>query len=79
MSPLLESLLQQAYQLPRDEKLILIRQVTAQLRELESSSTRKHRLSEFRGMVSHPVMGEDAQVWVTRTRQAETAHRLNRQ
>jgi hypothetical protein len=83
MSPLLRSLLEQAEQLVPEEQLELIGHIAEQLKskKLVEEKTQtiapppKHKLSEFRGIVQHPMLGEDAQEWVSRTRQEGTEHR----
>jgi hypothetical protein len=82
MSPLLQSLLEQAEQLVPEEKLELISHIAEQLKarasideKAQSPPSPKRKLSEFRGIVQHPMLGEDAQEWVSRTRREGTEHR----
>lgn len=39
------------------------------------SSSGKRKLSEFKGIVEHPFVGEDAQAWISRSRQLSDAQR----
>ncbi|MBD2545201.1 hypothetical protein H6G72_15445 [Planktothricoides sp. FACHB-1370] len=75
MSPLLEAILKQVEQLSNDERLELIQQVLEQMKSPPAEPKRKHKISEFRGMVQYPFFGEDAQEWVTRTRREGDEHR----
>ena len=55
-------------QFTEDEaSLALIRAVTQKLTIQQIKP--QHQLSEFRGIVQHPFLGEDAQTWISRTRQ----------
>lgn len=75
MSPLLQTILKQVEQLSNDECLELIQQVAEQMKSRPPEPKRKHKISEFQGMVQHPFFGEDAQEWVTRTRREGDEHR----
>lgn len=39
------------------------------------SSSGKRKISEFKGIVEHPFVGEDAQAWISRSRQLSDAQR----
>jgi hypothetical protein len=75
MSPLLQELLQQVEQLTPEERLELIRQVAAGLKKSEAIAKPKPRWSDLKGLAPHPLMGEDAQEWVSRTRREADQHR----
>jgi hypothetical protein len=75
MSPLLQELLKQAEQLSDTEQLELIRGVAEIMKSHLTQTARKRKLSEFRGTVQYPFLGEDAQTWVTRTRREGDEHR----
>jgi predicted nucleic acid-binding protein len=83
MSPLLRSLLEQAEQLVPEEQLELIGHIAEQLKSRKLAEAKRqsitplprHKLSEFRGIVQSPMLGEDAQEWVSRTRREGTEHR----
>jgi hypothetical protein len=68
MSPLLEHLLQQVEQLTPEDRLELIRQIAQGLKQSEVVVRAKPRWSDLKGMAPYPMMGEDAQEWVSRTR-----------
>lgn len=69
MSPLLQTILQQVELLSDQECLELIQQVAEQMKSRPSEPRRKHKISEFQGIVKYPFCGEDAQEWVTRNRE----------
>lgn len=75
MSPLLEHLLQQVEQLTLGERLELIRQIAQGLKQSEVVVKTKPRWSDLKGMAPYPMMGEDAQEWVSRTRREGDEHR----
>lgn len=75
MSPLLEQLLQQVEQLTPEERLELIRQIAQGLKMSDIAVKAKPRWSELKGMAPYPMMGEDAQEWVSRTRREGDEHR----
>ncbi len=75
MSPLLQDLLQQAEQLSYEERLELIRGVAQGLKKSDVGVRAKPRWSDLKGMAPYPMMGEDAQEWVTRTRREGDEHR----
>jgi len=66
-----------AAQLPPDERRQLAEKI---LHELSSATLRqaapaRRAWREIRGCVSHPLLGEDAQAWVSRTRHEADARR----
>ena len=75
MSPLLEHLLQQVEQLTPEDRLELIRQIAQGLKQSEVVVRAKPRWSDLKGMAPYPMMGEDAQDWVSRTRREGDEHR----
>lgn len=75
MSPLLQEILRQAEQLAPEKRLELIRQVAEGLKKSEAIAKPKSRWIDLKGLAPHPMMGEDAQVWVTRTRREGDEHR----
>ncbi|MCT7970205.1 hypothetical protein NG799_28215 [Laspinema sp. D1] len=75
MSPLLEHLLQQVEQLTPEDRLELIRQIAQGLKQSEVVVRAKPRWSDLKGMAPYPMMGEDAQEWVSRTRRDGDEHR----
>lgn len=75
MSPLLQQLLQQVEQLAPEERLELIRQIAQGLKKSEVVVRPKPQWSDLKGMAPYPMMGEDAQEWVSRTRREADEHR----
>lgn len=67
MSPLLQKVLRQVEQLEPGERLELIQQVAEGLK-MPTASQPKLKWSDLKGMGYYPMMGEDAQDWVSRTR-----------
>ena len=74
MSSLLASLLKQVENLSYEERLELIRAVVQKLKMQQAIPQRK--VNEFRGIVPYPFFGEDAQAWISRTRQEGDSHWL---
>jgi hypothetical protein len=75
MSPLLKHLLQQVEQFTPEDRLELIRQIAQRLKQSEVVVTAKPRWSDLKGMAPYPMMGEDAQEWVSHTRREGDEHR----
>ena len=61
-----------AVQLPAEDQQRLAQELMA---ALGKPSGKKRSLMEFRGMVPHPYLGEDAQAWVSRSRREDDDHR----
>ena len=68
MSPLLQTLLQQAEHLTAAEQLELISLLADQLRRQTDPPQTKRKWGDLRGMAPYPLMGKDAQEWVSQTR-----------
>jgi hypothetical protein len=68
---LLETLIRQTELLTSDEKLALASRLIERARQATRARSNMHRRkwAEVRGLVAHPLTGEDAQAWVSRTRQ----------
>ena len=75
MSPLLQALLKQAEQLTPEEQLELISRLADQLRIQTTSPKPQRKWSDLKGLAPYPLMGEDAQEWVSRTRREGDEHR----
>lgn len=67
-----QTLLQQTAVLTSEEKLRLIAHLADSLRQ---SAPRRRKWSEIRGAAPYPLFGEDAQDWITRSRQESDEHR----
>ena len=66
----LERLIQQTETLTADELLSLASQLVEKARRRYPQSTTPRRMwRDICGIVSYPLVGEDAQVWVSRMRQ----------
>lgn len=68
VSAMLKELMKRADELTPDEKLVLASHLIEQARLADDSQPRR-KWSEIRGAAPYPVVGEDAQAWVSRTRQ----------
>ena len=64
----LDDIVQRTEALTAGEKLQLAAILIERARQVETSETAM-RWSDLRGRVPAPALGEDAQAWVTRTRQ----------
>lgn len=75
MSPLLNEILGQAEQLTPEERLELIQKLVEGLRTSEERAKSQTKWRDLRGMAPYPMMGEDAQEWVSRTRRESDEYR----
>ena len=64
----LEVLMKQAVTLTADERRRLAAYLVERARTHHSGSSQPLRWRDIRGMAKPPLLGEDAQAWVTRTR-----------
>ncbi|MGD1806306.1 hypothetical protein ACP6PL_12820 [Dapis sp. BLCC M126] len=73
---LLNELISKSEELNIEEKLQLMRYLSNNL-QINDSSTPKPRRKwrEIQGKATYPLVGEDAQEWVSRTRQEATKNR----
>jgi hypothetical protein len=69
----LDELIKQAEALTPDEQLRLIARLAESAREACESSTPRRQWREILGAAQHPLVGEDAQDWVSRTRRESDA------
>ena len=72
---LLQNLISQSDQLTAEELLHLVSYLTTRTQRSNLSNRPRRKLSEFKGRAPYPVVGEDAQAWVSRTRQEATEQR----
>ncbi len=70
----LDELVQKAEVLTPDEQLLLIARLVEKLREDQQVSRPRRKWHEICGSVPYPLLGEDAQDWVSRTRQEWDHH-----
>jgi len=68
-APTYQQVLIEAKMLSPEEQLALIARLAEQLRQAEASAHPRPRWEDYAGSAPYPLCGEDAQSWVTRTRQ----------
>ena len=68
-APSVETLVRQAETLPIEDQLLLMARLAETVRQQWRPSAVRRKWHEIRGIVQSPMMGEDAQAWVSRTRQ----------
>lgn len=68
---LLDLLTEQSEQLSADEQLMLAMRLIERVRQGSPTQAKQQqsKWSDMQGVFAHPLAGEDAQAWVTRTRQ----------
>lgn len=71
----LESLLQQANQLPPEERLRLARRLMESIRPGLRRSRPLRRWSQLKGLLAYPAAGTDAQDWVRQMREESDSQR----
>jgi hypothetical protein len=75
MSPLLQRVLEDIDQLTLEEQFEVIHHTTQQLQSRTTTPTPKLNWLDIAGIAPYPLLGEDAQEWVSRTRQEAQDHR----
>lgn len=75
MSVALENVLKQVEQLTPEERLELIQKVAEGLKPTAHAAATPPKWRDLRGMAPYPLMGEDAQAWVSRSRRESDEHR----
>ena len=65
----LDDIVRRAESLTPAEKLQLAAILIERVRRVEEADNNELRWTDLRGVVAEPALGEDAQEWVTRTRQ----------
>ena len=69
MTTLLYSeLVQQVDALQVDEQLRLATHILERARQAVTQEKSRHKWRDIRGLASYPMLGEDAQDWISRTR-----------
>jgi len=68
-APTYEQVLREAEQLPLDDQLLLIERLVSRLRGTQAAGGPRLRWEDFAGSAPYPLCGEDAQEWVSRTRE----------
>ncbi len=69
MSPMVLELARQAAQLPVDEQIELAMMLMQNVRAATSTDASRYSWTEVAGIAPYPLAGEDAQAWVSRTRE----------
>lgn len=69
MSAAVSEILKQAELLSTDEQLILAAMLIEQARKKAAVPNEQYKWLDVMGAAPYPLVGEDAQAWVTRTRQ----------
>jgi type II secretory pathway pseudopilin PulG len=69
MATALLKIMQQAEKLTADEQLELAAKLIEQARKGAATARPRRRWLELAGAATYPMLGEDAQAWVSRTRQ----------
>jgi hypothetical protein len=77
MSPQLQQVLSDIDRLSPTDRIQVMSYVIESIREYVPTESKKltRKWSDLKGMVTFPLMGEDAQEWVSRTRREGDEHR----
>ena len=75
MSPSLEKILSEIEQLTPEEQLTVMGHLVERVKKHMTQAQPKRKWSDLKGMVPYPLLGEDAQEWVSRTRRKGDEHR----
>jgi hypothetical protein len=70
-----ERVLKEAESLARQDQLLLVERLIARLGASERAAKPRVRWEDLAGSAPYPLCGEDAQQWVTRTRQESDERR----
>ena len=71
----LDELVRKAEQLTADEQLALIAHLARRVRDAHHVSEPRRQWREICGSSLYPLLGEDVQTWVSRTRHDSNEHR----
>lgn len=75
MSPSLEKILSEIEQLTPEEQLTVMGYLVERVKKHITQAQPKRKWSDLKGMAPYPLLGEDAQEWVSRTRREGDEHR----
>ncbi|MEH2384482.1 MAG: hypothetical protein V7K14_01535 [Nostoc sp.] len=75
MSPSLEKILSEIEQLTPEEQLTVMGHLVERMKKHITQAQPKRKWSNLKGMASYPLLGEDAQESVSRTRREGDEHR----
>jgi predicted nucleotidyltransferase len=68
MSPLLEKILSEIEQLTSEKQLTVMEHLVERMKKHITQSQPKRKLADLKGMSPYPLLVEDAQTWISRTR-----------
>jgi hypothetical protein len=75
MSPSLEKILNEIEKLTPEEQLTVMGHLVERVKKHITQAQPKRSWSDLKGMAPYPLLGEDAQEWVSRTRRFGDEHR----
>ncbi len=75
ISPSLEKILSEIEQLTPEEQLTVMGHLVERVKKHITQAQPKRKWSDLKGMAPYPLLGEDAQEWVSRTRREADEHR----
>jgi hypothetical protein len=75
MSPSLEKILSEIEQLTPEELLTVMGHLVERVKKHITQAQPKRKWSDLKGIAPYPLLGEDAQEWVSRTRREGDEHR----
>ncbi|MDZ7960458.1 MAG: hypothetical protein RMY34_21685 [Aulosira sp. DedQUE10] len=75
MSPSLEKILSEIEQLTPQEQLTVMGHLVERVKKHITQAQPKRKWSDLKGMAPYPLLGEDAQEWISRTRRFSDEHR----
>lgn len=75
MSPSLEKILNEIEQLTLEDQLTVMGHLVERMKKHITQAQPKRKWSDLKGMAPYPLLGEDAQEWVLRTRREGDEHR----
>ncbi|RUR78789.1 hypothetical protein ACF3DV_04730 [Chlorogloeopsis fritschii PCC 9212] len=75
MSLSLEKILSEIEQLTPEEQLTVMGYLVELVKKHLTQAQPKHKWSDLKGMAPYPLLSEDAQEWVSRTRREADEHR----
>lgn len=74
---ILKELIEKTETLSTEENLELVAHLVGKIRKDHAGSGRHRKWSEICGAAPYPLVGDDAQAWVTRARHESNAQRMN--
>ncbi|MEH2378084.1 MAG: hypothetical protein V7K27_04130 [Nostoc sp.] len=75
MSPSLEKILSEIEQLTPEEQLTVMGHLVERVKKHITQAQPKRKWSDLKGIAPYPLLGEDAQEWVSQTRREGDEHR----